>query len=602
MRSEPRGTASSSEDDELLWMTGKKVHHCTDCFWLFVLILAMVYECKIFVYSIQHQRVNVLLNRVDSSCGTNSSSGYMFFCRVDVDTVQFAHPNCTETCPTGNTTQSACLDPKLNRTQSITDYSTVPHTLFGRSYCLPDPDSLPQLYQEVKLHAWKLAMIRTGEHWVGQLFDAYPLILGILVVTVVLSYVYIYMVDQAGGRIVWLCMLVSVGAPAYKGYKLLAPIVLEDGGDENSSSEDLLIGSFMLLFAVTILGLFISRCNSLAVASGYVQAAAECVFEVSGLEMEPLMSLALDIILPVQMFVKFFLFWSTGFRRNDEGDLEIGEFDPDGPGWEAVVYYILMYYWLDGFCKALSRYVLSYATMLWYLTPINANGQKEILQNCPICEAYTNAFTYHLGSFAMGSLLSVLKGALCWPLAVLDNQPKDGYVATVCGCCLSWYQNHMEIIGLDAYMDMCVSSSEYMEAGRRVVEVKRFAVNTSKRLDRAQLLFKVSGLSMVTAITDFVAYFLCAKVKVGFNYEWRSVVLWTTICSFAISMHFMRFFDAIGDALLYFYDKEQEERDGDDDEDDILGFAAGFLWNQEPEKQSHVPRQLQSLVEQHGGQ
>ncbi|CAK0844957.1 unnamed protein product [Prorocentrum cordatum] len=149
------------------------------------------------------------------------------------------------------------------------------------------------------------------------------------------------MVEEGGDKIVWVCTAVSVGFAGYKGYVLLAPLVLEDVQDADTSScneEDGVIGVLMLLFA-SILGVFLSRCKDLAVASGYVQAAAECVFQVSGLLLEPLISLVVKLLLPIQLLASFFLFLSTGFRRDDMGDLVI-EFDEDCPGVEAIVYYI----------------------------------------------------------------------------------------------------------------------------------------------------------------------------------------------------------------------------------------------------------------------
>jgi len=315
---------------------------------------------------------------------------------------------------------------------------------------------------------------------------------------------------------------------------------------------------------------------------------------VSGLLLEPLISLVVKLLLPIQLLASFFLFLSTGFRRDDMGDLVI-EFDEDCPGVEAIVYYIFLFFWLEGFCYALSRYVLSYATQLWYRTDYNReSGKKEILQNCAICEAYTNAFKYHLGSFAMGSLFMVVVDVFRVPLVLLDNQPEDSVVNTVCWCCLRCYRDHIEAISLDAYMDMCVSSRSYVDAGRRVAAVKRERGGAVKRLDGAQVLFSLSGMSMVTASVDVLAFFLCEKVK-GLDYEWRSVIVWTTFCSFIVCFHFMSFFDAVADSLLYFYAIDQAEEDEDDD-------FFGFLWEAaESEKPTHVPRGLQALLESSDG-
>ncbi|CAK0844958.1 unnamed protein product [Prorocentrum cordatum] len=184
----------------------------------------------------------------------------------------------------------------------------------------------------------------------------------------------------------------------------------------------------------------------------------------------------------------------------------------------------------------------------------------------------------------MGSLFMVVVDVFRVPLVLLDNQPEDSVVNTVCWCCLRCYRDHIEAISLDAYMDMCVSSRSYVDAGRRVAAVKRERGGAVKRLDGAQVLFSLSGMSMVTASVDVLAFFLCEKVK-GLDYEWRSVIVWTTFCSFIVCFHFMSFFDAVADSLLYFYAIDQAEEDEDDDFFGRIPLGGGGVGEADPRAQ-----------------
>lgn len=472
------------------------------------------------------------------------------------------HPVCVTTCPMSAATQTMCFKEATGQYELTSDYST--HAI-GERYCLPQSEALLKQYNDKmgahpnrKYIALVVPTIRKG----------WRVLLGVAGLAFVLSMIYLLAVECMAGCIVWSCLFALVALTGVSGAYLI--YADQHGGVDGMPSSgdagtDMTIG--IVCCSVSAMFLCICTCLNKTVtrAIRVVETTAACLAECRSLLLEPLLNLTARISFWLLMACGLVWLVSVGtvrkskvyrtFTYTDEEKLYLG-------------FSVFMFIWLNDFITAVSQYTIANAAARWYF--------KEGSTNCLLCRGYCNVI-FHIGSLAFGSLIIAFTRPLRMIVVVLvfagevSDNAAAGCISKVCSCCLVCFEQFLQHLCKNAFIDMAITSKSFCAAGTNAAQLlsPKNHAGTSALMANvgATWIFTCSGLAFVTSVGSIITGYVMLNVET-FNtpssghYVQDPIVmvfLGGGVC-FVVSLCFMLVFDSISDTLFLCMAYDEKER------------------------------------------
>mmetsp|Transcript_35489 Transcript_35489/g.101332 ORF Transcript_35489/g.101332 Transcript_35489/m.101332 type:complete len:637 (+) Transcript_35489:38-1948(+) len=551
-------------------LPGHKPHRCTDIGWLVLLCLGLAFLGYIEYYAYQHGDARKLTRAFDFNgqmCGVGNSAGqYAFWCKDHTfKTLMIEYPVCVKECPAGNDTSTMCFNQGFQSLTAIPNYPTRPLM----NMCVPKERRLKTTLMQELVGKDVLAKMLTV---LSDIRQAWMLIAGAGVLAILVGYVYLFLLDHCAGPLVMVCIFLEIFVPIAIGTYMVYISLVESQDSMVStgdSQSDLIWGCSLLGVGLLVSIIACCYCRGVDTAIGCIEAACECMFQELTLTLEPFISLTIKVLTLVVMAGGFSALISCGDVESLGGGGILRTFTWTNEEYAYMAFFGFMLIWLLELSNAISQYVLAWATQMWYFTPYDGD-RKEDVPSCGICKGYANAIFYHLGTLAFGSLLigtlrclRIVLGAITRASEAEGNCIGE-CIGKICQCFISCFQEGLEFVNKNAYMDVSIHSEGFCGSAVRAMWVVSDEVPAVAFLNGAQFIFQIAGMGIISLVPSLTVFLVCKRVPV-FSQEDQSLYVqepkWVSLCagivSAVIGLSFMIVFDTVGDTILYCFATEQ---------------------------------------------
>jgi len=325
-----------------------------------------------------------------------------------------------------------------------------------------------------------------------------------------------------------------------------------------------------LMLAVALLVGACAAQEQILTAVDCVEAACECIFSMPSLLVLPVLEAVWRICMAGVLIYGFTSLLSTATMKTNYMDIK-GE-RVGGLTWSLafsneqramVACYVLGGTWLLELSGALSQFVLSYSVVLWYYTP----KPKGSGPNSPLIRGFVVGVIFHLGSLALGALLTcllrpahLLLGSLAQHAGPGSNNAICGTVARCLGCCIERYQRYLQHLNGHAYIDVCISSSSFCTAAQNSADFLAHEGGKVSALSGACFVACFSGILGIATLVGLLCYYCLAL-----SWRWAAddsphyvanvhfVALVTAGLAAAIAACFALLVNHAADTLLYIF-------------------------------------------------
>jgi hypothetical protein len=623
---------------------GMSKHHCTDLTCLTVFVIAVAGLCGIFTYAGAKGDVRRIFrgyNFTGHLCGVDDPDRpLLYWCQkpiagqVTIDTMpilDLKHPICVQACPTSSATKHTCfsgVDRSVNNAPvtlanggftlvesnkylfaEVPDYKSSP---FLSRYCLPDDQAMKaQLLSALNNHTMTNALMD-----VSQLSSAWVPLTCAVIIAFIMGYVYLFFLERGASCMVYSAIALVVVLGTLLGLYLIISTFTGgiDGIPGTGGSKVNWITGLILLSAALLFGCFACCAHEhIEVAIGCVEAAADCMFQMPSLFMEPLCAMACKILLFVILVSGFLLLASVGKVKTMTLEQFTAKYELV-PGGEVsgvfrtfqyresevwlMSYYIFVSIWIFGLLTAISQFVMAYSVQLWYFTPYQEpHDDHSVKVGLPTFTIFRGYWMggYHLGSLAFGSLLLTFLFVIKVLLSILAKAAEhegNGVVALIAKCalcCVSCYERCLSFLNKNAYMDIAINSTTFCTAAQNALAVIATESAAVTFLNGACWVFTLAGCAMITASGSFLVWIMVRTLWWFNNIESKhyihNPILVCTIAGvicFIVAIGFMLIFDTVADTILFCYATDQMRKKE--------GTGKGV---------HYAPHHLEDLIEKH---
>ncbi|CAE7348392.1 Slc44a1 [Symbiodinium natans] len=428
-------------------LPGHVDHRCTDVPFLLFFLLVSAGVFWISYDAIKHGNVRKLghgYNKAAKVCkDVDFSDGKVFWCLNSTENgLMLDVPICVPSCPISSQQQNKCWDSSQNAYRMAQDY---PSRAFGY-FCKPLG---PELKQQIKSFGFDQDKGPILRLW-GVLSRTWFVLVMAAVVTGFIGYCYILLLFISPDVVATWCTIIltvlPIGTGAWIVYTTANPgsaLAISFLEDSEFSTTERYVAGVALLVAGGIASFVASGQRKYIEATTFcLDTAGDCLTEEWSILLEPLISVAAKVCLTA---LGFFVLFNLASMSVVEKDTAIGEalekerYIQWSTQEKCKLFFFLIYLvWLEEAVVATSRYVMAYATEVWYFTEPDDEGRRQRSFTCLLVEAYWNVLRYHVGSTAMGSFMytfgripaMVLRNpgidcwAWCWNLEGLDFATK----------------------------------------------------------------------------------------------------------------------------------------------------------------------------------
>jgi len=310
--------------------------------------------------------------------------------------------------------------------------------------------------------------------------------------------------------------------------------------------------------------------RTLETAAALVDTAADCMLSMWSVVLEAVIDMVLRLVLLFSLMYGLFWVVSCGDVHADSG-ATIGDQRVTGMTRSLsfskeqqymIAYYVFGCFWIMELANAIGQFVISYMVVLWYYTPKESGRKIAPLLALP--RAYCAAFFCHLGSLAIGSFsIAMVRMAKVALGALAANANAKGNKALECiakslGCILECFQNCMEFINKNAYVDIAINSNNFCMAAKHSFTFMFSNPGEIVLLNGSCLIFQVIGVFSVMGLTGGLAYFGVTHSEEYYSPTSQHYVAAPMLVSAVaacmgglIATVFMLVFDQTADTLLY---------------------------------------------------
>eukprot|EP00439_Symbiodinium_sp_Y106_P003582 s1125_g1.t1 len=433
-------------------LPGHLDHHCTDVWWIFVLIAALAVLYVPSLQGIQNGDMSKFMRGFDYQgrmCGRDICDNgevcgrFVYFCSrtvVGEEGIDTLHPICVDSCPTSNLTSHVCYDEQTLSTVSVPDWPTEEFNMkcLQKSHAARESCLFETQEHERKRLAGDMTRFKDAAGTPGLLLDCIASLTKARVHLVIVIFVaiiagFMYML------FLWACAsflihgsltLMTIIPLAFGIFQLL--MAFHGGGFSAAIGGDLAVqqslwvGLTGVSFGAIMCCTMVKIARGVNTAEGVVTATTECLFEIPSILLEPAFSLMIKVLLAGPLIFLALDYASTGKMYLIQGEHGIHRnLSLQAEQWGVILYFFVMILWVLELVHNMTQYILAYVSQRWYFTPYVDDQKIDLPQIFLVVEATWNLFRYHLGSVIFGSFLKTL----------LRVPKMIAYVIFLVGCC-----------------------------------------------------------------------------------------------------------------------------------------------------------------------
>eukprot|EP00439_Symbiodinium_sp_Y106_P045071 s1756_g5.t1 len=553
-------------------LPGHVDHHCTDIPFLMFFLLATAGIGWISYDAIKHGNIHKLghgyKQAMEVCRDADFPEGKAFWCLNSTGNgLMLDSPICVQKCPIDTAHHHKCWDSSENMNRIVQDY---PSHHFGY-FCKPLDKALKKEVQEYSFQQEKGTILRL---WGVLSRTWYVLVMG-AVITGLIGYFYIFLLFISPEVVAAWCTVILTVLPMGTGAFILyttshpgSPLAAAFFEDTEYSTTERYVAGTVLLLAGMIAACIASGQRKYIEATTFcLDTAGDCLTEDWSILLEPLISVAAKVFIASLGFFVLFNLASQNVVETQisiEASLQKKEYIE----WSTqakckLVFFLIYLIWVEETVVATSRYVMAYATEVWYFTEPGDDGRRERSYTCLLFEAYWNVLRYHSGSMAMGSFIYVF-GRI--PANVVRLLRHCGFGAQCCYIDIL-YNMAFGASGSFAYMDLPLTSTGYFRGGVRALQVLSGEIANVHRLQGALWIFHLAGVGVCTVgaaysvngIIDLVPSFSDPSSDL-FIWDTSTVFISTGLVGLLIGRSIMLVFDTVFDTIIYCYALEMRRQ------------------------------------------
>mmetsp|Transcript_24349 Transcript_24349/g.54249 ORF Transcript_24349/g.54249 Transcript_24349/m.54249 type:complete len:627 (-) Transcript_24349:224-2104(-) len=582
-------------------------HHCTDPFCCILFLVGLAAFAATWVYAIAEGDIRKVYHGIDKEgriCGVDAGVEelpYIYWCAAmkpgmpitDWTSIMgFSEPVCVKTCPdswaSSNPVAGYDFLP-VEETPGCSDgtgmaATVYPTKLFAGRYCLADTDhdSIQQMAEERESDdsqavRWSTEFMES----LASLPEAWPVLLGIFVVAILLSFLYILILRWMAEPLIYATMILTIILFAVLGTFLWinAGTLAAHAGDnvpEKLLEHELIVtrvvAGICWLLSVVCVCLMCWFHSSIKTAAACVEVACEAIWDMPSMLWVPLGKALEWLVLVTVLLFGFMLLYTTG-------DVNCGamgtpcsgvhrSFELSWPQVGYVIYYMFMSFWILAFMQALYQFMLAYAVVEYYYTPYEMDGSKET-GFCAVAEGMMEGLLKHSGSLAFGSLLVAILQMIQKAIEYAEkknkevgNNPVISCILYSVLCCVKCCEELVEYINKLAYIDIACTSNNFCTAVRNVMETILHLGGAMAILAGVTHIFAFFGMLLISLACAGLTYIFVTsgqfveETSPYFINDPIAVMIVAVLIAGLVAMSFMEVFDMAANTLLYCYGRD----------------------------------------------
>ncbi|CAE7041854.1 SLC44A2 [Symbiodinium natans] len=320
-----------------------------------------------------------------------------------------------------------------------------------------------------------------------------------------------------------------------------------------------------------LLGISVAIFSPMRRAVGCIDGAAQAIWEEPPLFRLPTIEMIIKMLFSVSWLI-FFSFVITS------GQIDPPTLDVNGtPVYTRIrrfsstplqKFYVLVY--LGGYLWTLEtlslvfHFAASFYATSWYFTPCRADGKKVGVETRLWRTGVAYALRYHLGSMAMGGLLTMLFRPIHAPMAVLAKLAKAGErhapegIMSNCLCCVWCFEEVVRFVNKNAIICMVLNSTNYFVSATAAVRTLAKAGHDVAFLNGFTGSLHSLGMLATACLTAYVSSFAMGGLDMFadqsspmFVENRIAVMIAVGLLAAAVASSFMGLFDVVFDTLIF---------------------------------------------------
>jgi len=543
--------------DEFDGPTKTSLRHCTDTFFLFLLVVFTIGLFAIVGYCIANGEVYRIINGYDNCgniCGrlnTPLSDPALQCFGKDMSNKKFVQISGPV---------KALVDPKHTVRKCVENCNVEPGFTKVFNRCIPSKNdsSITQFFSK--------SGVRDFFQEVSEdLHLCWKEILYLCLIAFVMSLILLFLFRFVAGFVVWFVLaaavVTSIAGTIYlwvmwrqKHNSIYGSEV--EQRKETSYFYYAIISTIISLIILLLVWVMRKRIQLV------VQLFHEAGKAVSAMPMvlsTPIMTFC-SLAIVIAMWLIFEL-WieSSGFLRKVP-DSENLYYKKDTAMKTARWYNLLAMLWYTQFCIACQQMVIAGGVATWFFT-----RNKEQL-NDPLATSFNNLVRYHLGSVALGSLLIALVQLLRIIFQFIENQTKDAQndvtrcIFKACQCCLYLFEKFLAFLTRNAFIEVAIYGESFCRSGQQAFKMLS---NNALRVAAINsvgdfVLFLGKVFVVLTTVLIGTKIF---EHKEGLQHMWVPIAL-AALFAALVSHCFITVYEMVIDTIFICFCEDCEMNDG----------------------------------------
>lgn len=225
-------------------------------------------------------------------------------------------------------------------------------------------------------------------------------------------------------------------------------------------------------------------------------------------------------------------------------------------------YWLLGLFWYQELVAAIGLFCLAYATVAWYYTLKDEDGDKEV-SGMPLCKGLQYAFQYHLGSLAFGSFIIAACRFIQFVLSMMAKQAKEEgnavfeAIAKCLICVIECFKRTVEFLNKNAYINMAIHSTSFCHSAWDAFAKILINAGAYSILNGAAEIVKWLGIFLIALVGTIFSWGLTKistftdQTSPMFLESPYAVIAGSGLIAVVIAVSFMMVFDMVADTLLY---------------------------------------------------
>jgi len=526
---------------------------CTDIFCAVIFILYVAAMIVFAIIGYTHGDLHNIAQPFDSDgnmCGRGKFEAFPFLFINNPASVKYGEETiCVARCPEDKTDIPSCSP--NNDIKSCSNIKSYETTGFLKRICLPKVTAIKDMIQS----RLNISYIHA---FVQDIKEAWPIILAMVGITLIVCFVYYYLLENCAPCMVAFVLIGSIVALAglgvffwqrYKTFSIENP-EMQGASDYKWVAIGLWIATGVLLLLILMLY------GRIRVATKMIAAAADFITDRMMLLLIPVLSILFIAAFFVWWSFSFIYIFSIGTLRYDQGDI-FGDIIWS-PQTEAFIYLMIFgLLWVISFVLSNNQYSVAVLAANWYFS------RKDEDMQIPILTAMIWGVTYQMGSLALGSFVIALLWFIQLILTYVYQKTKEidpnNFVYKCALCFVNCFERFMKFMNRHAYIEVALRNTNFCGGIAKSVEIlttnfARFAV-----LSSLVELFLFLGGIVLSAVLTIVGYFILQAYGNWKNIEYETVG--PLFVFFAIGMlitgMFNSIFEVSADTMLHCYVYEE---------------------------------------------